>query len=437
VKRLTLWLFIFLIWVGPTTRAQTPRKLSKQELPPSAFKLISIKVTGATRYRPDEIIKASGLEMGQDVNEDDFKKATQDLGDTGAFTNIVYNFQYSNEGTKLELQVQENDKLLPVQFENLVWFTDKQLLDELHSRIPLFQGQLPIAGSLADQVSQALQIILLEKNIQGTVDYLRVASQDGPITAFAFTVTGPHVTIRNVTFTGSTKAEAALLETAARPLQGTEYRRSLLRVQDDKIFLPIFLERGYLKADFGEPQATVLETGPAATTVDAAIPVDPGQQYTLSSLEISGNSAFPADQLLPLIHLQSGQPANAVQLEKDTKAIGELYGTRGYMAAEVHPTAQFDEAHSTVKYVISIIERDVYHMGDLEIKGLDAKLTAHLMNEWTLRTDDPYDSSYPERFLKQTLKEVATTGEWVAAARESLNEKDRTVDVTLRFNPKR
>ena len=34
----------------------------------------------------------------------------------------------------------------------------------------------------------------------------------------------------------------------------------MLRTQEDKGFLPIYLERGYLKAAFGEAQAKVVDT---------------------------------------------------------------------------------------------------------------------------------------------------------------------------------
>ena len=129
--------------------AQTTRKLSPKDLPPSAFKLISIKTTGTKRYKSEEIVAASGLQLGQTVSEDDFKKAARVLGETGAFGDVLYSFQYSAQGTKLELQVQDAERFVPARFDNLVWFSDQQLFDQLHAQVPLFQGQLPTAGELA------------------------------------------------------------------------------------------------------------------------------------------------------------------------------------------------------------------------------------------------------------------------------------------------
>ena len=185
------WLLLF-VCVGISSGfGQTARKQSPKELPPSAFKLISVKTTGTKRYKSEEIVAASGLQIGETVSEDDFKKAARILGETGAFGDVPYSFQYSSDGTKLDLQVQDAEQFVPVRFDNLVWFSDQELLDQLHAQVPLFQGQLPAGGDLADQVSNALQGLLIEHNVQGKVDYLRAAHEDGPIEAFVFTVTGP------------------------------------------------------------------------------------------------------------------------------------------------------------------------------------------------------------------------------------------------------
>jgi len=114
--------FLLLASLGTGLCAQAPRNLSPKDLPPSAFKLISIKVMGTNRYQPSDVISASGLQIGDTVSEDDFKKTARLLGESGAFTNVAYSFQYAVEGTKLELQVQDADKFVPVHFENLVWF---------------------------------------------------------------------------------------------------------------------------------------------------------------------------------------------------------------------------------------------------------------------------------------------------------------------------
>ncbi len=419
------------ISLSASIHAQT-RKPAKP-LPPSAFKLISIKVTGSKRYTPDEIITATGLQLSQTVSEDDFKQVSRHLGETGAFSNVVYSYQFSSAGTKLDLQVTDSDEFVPARFDNIVWFSDQELLEKLRARVPLFHGQLPVAGSLADQVSDALQALLIEPNLQGRADYLRAARGDGPIEAFVFSVTGPTIHIRNVEFVGAGPTELPLLQATASKLQGQDYFRSILRGQAEKNLLPVYLERGYLKAAFAGAQPRIVQDSPQETIVDVTFPVDPGRQYKTTEIEFSGYQAFPVEKLRELIHQQPGQPANAVQLANDLEAIKKLYGSRGYMAASIQTTPEMDDAQSTVKYLLQFHEGDVYKMGELEIRGLDSRTTARLVGRWKLLAGDPYDSSYPQRFLDET-RDLLPPGAWKIAQHESINEKDKTVDVTLRFD---
>ena len=397
--------------------------------------MISINVTGSLHYTPAEIISASGLQLGRTVGESDFKQASQQLGETGAFSDVAYTYQYSAQGTRLDVQVADSNQFLPVRFDNFVWFSNQELVEKIHNTVPLFHGQLPVAGTLIDQVSDALQALLLERKLQGRADYMRAAHQDGPIDAFVFKVTGPTIRIRNVAFTGAAPTELPLLQAAAKDLPGQEYLRSILQVKAERNLLPIYLQRGYLKAGFAEAEAKVAQENPQETMVDIDIPVAPGRQYKLTQIQWSGNTVFPAEKLQPLIHLQTGQYANAVELGNDLEAVQKLYGTRGYLAAHIRSIPQVDDTQSTVSYQLQVHEGDLYHMGELEIQGLDARTTARLAEGWKLRSGEAYDASYPQQFLSDTNRVIPLV-QWKIAVHNSLNEKDKTVDVTLHFDPK-
>jgi len=124
--------------------------------------LISVTATGSKRYQENDIVAASGLQLGTTVVEDDFKKAARRLGDLGVFADVAYNFSYSSAGTKLVLHVTDNEKFVPVRFEDFVWFSDEELLKRIKERAPMFNGEVPLSGNLADRVSDVLQALLVE-----------------------------------------------------------------------------------------------------------------------------------------------------------------------------------------------------------------------------------------------------------------------------------
>ena len=188
-----------------------PRRLQ----PPSAYKLIEVKVTGSKRFTQEDIVAASGLPVGTVCHEEDFKKAARQLGETGAFGVINYTYTYSSAGTKLEFQVTDADKFVPAHFADFVWFTDQELHQKLHDRVPLFNGELPTNGSLPDQISDVLQALLVENGIPGIVQYARTESKDERLQSIDYNVIGVSIRIHHAHFPGAGAAELPLLQAAA------------------------------------------------------------------------------------------------------------------------------------------------------------------------------------------------------------------------------
>ena len=427
---------------GMGQAGSSPKPLA--QMPASARQLIAIKVSGSKRFPEAAVAAATGLQMGAAVNDDDFKKAARRLGDMGVFTDIAYTYSYSSAGTKLELHVTDAAKFLPTRFEDFVWFSDDELRQRIRQHAPLFDGELPLYGRLADEVSDVLQAMLVENSIPGHVEYLRTGKSDGPIESINYHVTDVLIRVRNIEFTGAAAADVPALETAGQRLPDHEYSRSRLNQLVQKQLLPVYYERGYLKAQFGEPQPKVVkqpaaenEDGPRnQTVVDVTFAVTPGLPYKLKSLEWSGNHEFPTETLQKMIRAQVGKPANTIRLGDNLKDIQKLYGSRGFITATIKPEAQFDDAAGTVSIRLDVKEGYAYHMGELEFRGLDNSLTARLRSAWKIRPGDVYDSTYLSEYLPAAHKLLPPSLDWDVDSHVTANVRDKTVDVDLIYSVK-
>ncbi len=422
--------------------AQT--KPGTRPLQPSQYKLIEVKVTGSKRFTSEEVAIASGLPVGTIAHEDDFKKAARQLGESGAFSNIAFTFSYSSAGTKLEFQVTDADKFVPARFTDFVWFTDEDLLQKVHERIPLFKGELPPNGRLPDQVSDVLQALLVENGVPGNVEYLRNTGKSEQLESIDYNVAGVSIRIHHAEFPGAAVSELPLLQAAAEKLTDREYSRDYMTNFIQHALLPIYHERGYLKAACAPPQPKVVKlaaTEPSSNTtiptfVDVTFPLTPGIQYKLTSWKWSGNKGIPSETLEPFVHAKTGQPANIVQLDRDLRAVQELYGSRGHILTNIKVDAQFDDAAQTVVLHLVVNEGDVFHMGELEFRGIDNSLTARLRAAWKLRPGDVYDATYLKEFLPQARKLLPPTLDWDVSTHVTAMTNDKTVDVDLQYTAK-
>lgn len=410
---------------------------------PSARNLISIKITGSKRYPEQSIAAATGLQMGTPVSDDDFKKAARRLGDMGVFTQIGYTFSYSSAGTKVEFQVADVEKFVPVRFEDFVWFSDDEMLRRIKERVPLFDGELPLFGRLPDDVSDVLQTMLVERSIPGHVEYERTGKSDGPVDALVYKVANVVIQIRDLEFTGAGDQESAL-KSAARRVFEREYSRSVLSALVQHQLLPVLYARGYLKASFGPPVPKVVKEPSAAgdeaihnlTIVDVIYAVIPGEQYKLKSLEWSGNHEIPTEILAKMVRAPIGETANTVRIGDNLKDIQKLYGSHGYVTATMKVDASFDIAAKAVALQIVVTEGAQFHMGDLEFRGLDNSLTAKLRNVWKIRQGDVYDSTYLSEYLPAARKLLTSSLDWDVDPHVTANVRDKTVDVDLVYTVK-
>lgn len=438
----TFLVYLFLGVYLPATgqSAQTP--ISK--LPASARQLIAINTTGSKRYSEEAIAAASGLQLGTPVNDDDFKKAARRLGDTGVFTDIAYSFSYSPAGTKLDFHVTDADKFVPVHFEDFVWFSDDELLKRMQEHVPLFNGELPLSGRMADEVSDVLQAMLVERAIPGIVEYERAGKSDGPVEAIVYRVSNVVIEIRNVEFNGAGEDELSALKEASRRVFDREYSRTVLNALVEHQLLPVYHARGYLKAAFSAPQPKVVKQPSAdneqgvknLTVVDVIYNVTPGMQYKLKGIEWSGNHEFSTDVLDKMVRAAPGQPANTVRIGDNLKDIQKVYGSRGYVTATIKANAIFDDAAGTVLIHLDVNEGSVYHMGELEFRGLDNALTAKLRNAWKIRPSEVFDATYLSEYLPAAQKLLPPTLDWEVASHVTANIRDKTVDVDLIYSVK-
>jgi outer membrane protein assembly factor BamA len=424
----------------------------KQSAGPVAAKLIAVKVKGTARYTDQEITAGSGLQIGQPAADGDFKEAVQRLGNSGMFSEAAYSFSSSSAGVRLELQLGDTDKskLVPVHFENFVGFTDEELLAAVQPRVPLFKGLLPLGGTLPDHVSEALQAILTEKKLPGRVSFLREGDEaSGQLSGIAYRVDEVSIRISNVEFPGASPEQTPLLAKAARRLTGAEYSRSTLAATEKFDLLPVYLQRGYLKAAFGPSDARVVpqsmpgnaQSGTqdedtkrlADLQVNVIVPVTPGKIYSTSTVDWKGNSAIPTAELAPLLHLPLGQPADAVQLVRDLENVTKLYCSRGYIAVKADSSVQFDDEKGTVRYDLNVVEGDRYKMGELEITGLDTQARSRMEGAWTLQEGQPYNADYPKKFLEDTRQLLPRGVQWNTTVHESADAKSKTVDVEIHF----
>jgi outer membrane protein assembly factor BamA len=83
-----------------------------------------------------------------------------------------------------------------------------------------------------------------------------------------------------------------------------------------------------------------------------------------------------------------------------------------------------------VTYEFVVKEGDLYHMGKLEIEGVEPEQARKLAQGWKLGEGEPYDATYVQQFLAHTLLKVPGR-KWTWMTFEQIDDTLKTVNMRL------
>ncbi|HEY6969663.1 MAG TPA: POTRA domain-containing protein [Candidatus Angelobacter sp.] len=403
---------------APTTNAASQK-----------FVLQSVTSSGSNRFSPADIVKAAGLKPGDTVTVDDVKQAANRLAQSGVFAQVGYRF----DGRYAEYQVVDATQFLPVSFENFVWFADSDLIQRVHSSVPLFNGNVPVNGNLSDQICAALDALLKEKGIQGHATTLLHGKLAGPVQSMQFEIDGVTAKIAEIRFPGAAPGRVPLLQDFIKKIAGENYLQSLFADVVRQNGPRIYGQVGFLKAQFGTPRPVILKDDPAQPALAIEVPVQEGDQYIFAAANwIGARSISPVD-LAKTLELKPGAPADTTQVAAAIANAKEIYGTKGYMFAQIKSTATLGIQEHTAVFNLIVDEGPMYHMGKLEVQAPDPQRAELVKKFWEMHEGDVYDSSYVKTFMRKHPRELATLAGWRPRFTQTIHDDTHVVDLALKF----
>lgn len=359
-----------------------------------ARKIARIDTEGLQTLSRENVIAMTGLKIGEPFSVGAVDAAAQRLIDSGLFKNVGYRTRTTDAAVTIIFQLEElKSNSSPVVFDNFVWFSDEELSEIVRRVLPSFTGSMPDTGNTAELIRQALQALLVERKLPGTVEYTLTE------TGHLFRVGGSPVTICTLHFPGARDvSEEKLIETTKSSTDLNYSRQAMLSFPKYGLF-PLYRELGHLKATFGAPVAK--SDSKCEGGVDLTIPVNEGLVYSWAKAQWSGNQALTLTELDAALGMKTGEVANGKKFDRGVRQVERAYGKHGHIQAHLTSEPQFDDASQRVTFNIVVNEGPQYRMGTVEFKGVSEADAASLKEKWRLRAGEVYDQSYTDRFFRE------------------------------------
>lgn len=393
-----LALFVGLL-LSPSARAQSSAEAG-------SGKLASVRVTGSSKFRSDQIAPFTSLKPGATVTKDDLQHGADRLAQLGPFAGVHFRYGDTDAGVVVEYQVTDAPAV-PVWFDNFPWLTDTELSSAVKSSVPLFDGTAPEHGTLLDDISDALQLALASRNVHTSVTHSLVTAPGGSEQVQQFRVDGQDLTIATVEFSDALSQTDRGIQARLPDLVDHPYSRTAIELFELEQIRPVYFAKGFLHVRFDPPTTRLMGTGPSAR-VAVTVTIEPGSAFTWNGVTWSGNTVISSPELDALVTLKPGDPADETKIQPIWESAHDLYARRGYLDATVTPRAQFDDAAKRVTYAAAVSEGPQFRMGKLVLTGLSIEGERRIRAAWKIAPGAVFNNDVYDDFISTGIKQAFT-----------------------------
>ncbi len=357
-----------------------------------------IEIRGLKRIDANAVKGKISQRQGETISQEKTNDDIKNIYKLGYFDDVRAEIEPFEGGIKLIYVVTEKPTIIKIDLQGNDEFDDAKLKEKM----TITTGAIADTVLIQDNAAK-LRAFYEEEGywLSRIVPVIRAVSPNEVSLTYQIEE-GNKVKIKKISIEGnkafSEKKIKGVMDTGERGLfsfitSSGYYRKDRMDIDMEKI-KDLYLNNGYIKVAVGEPQITLTHD---KRDMFIKIPVSEGDQYLVSSIEVTGNTVFPEDAVRKRLTMLPDKPFSKEKLRKDIFSIAELYSETGYALITVNPDVIPDESRKMVKVVLNISEGDRFRIGRIEISGNTKTRDKVIRREVRLDEGDIYNSALIKR----------------------------------------
>ena len=338
-------------WLRPTTCAVALTWLV-QAWAANPFVVRDIRIEGLQRVEPGTVFASIPVRVGEEYTDEKGANLIRSLYALGLFKDV----RVEVNGDELVLIVEERPSIAAVDFIGIKEF-DKDVLVKALREIGLSEGR-PFDKALADRAEQELKRQYVSRSLYGAEVVTTITPVERNRVNLSFTVIeGETAKIKELRIVGA-KAfkESTLLDQMdlnsgnwlSWYTKSDRYSRTKFNA-DLETLRAWYQARGYLEFRVDSTQVAI---SPNKQDMAITINITEGERMVVSEVGMEGYFLGKDDEFRSLIEIKPGQPYNADDVAKTTKAFNDYFGNFGFAFARTEVRPEIDRTTNRVKLVL-------------------------------------------------------------------------------------
>ncbi len=330
----------------------------------------SIEVKGLKRIEEgavkSKITQRTGEPLSSEKTADDIKNIYK----MGYFDDVKVEIEPFEGGLKLIYIVKEKPTIVRVDFQGNKEIDDSRLKEKL----TITPGSISDTLLIQDNADR-LRALYEEEGywLAKVVPVVKKISDDEVSLTYQIEE-GPKVKIKAIRIEGnraiSTGKIKKVMETREWWLfsfvtSSGYYKKDTMDTDIEKI-RDLYFNNGHIKVAVADPKIQLTDDKKGMIIT---IQISEGDRYKISSIEVTGNKAFPEAELRKKIRSSPDNVFSREILRQDIAALTETYSEKGYALVTVYPDLVPDESTKQVRVSFRVEEGDVYRIGRIGVSG--------------------------------------------------------------------
>ncbi|GGC03031.1 outer membrane protein assembly factor BamA [Oxalicibacterium flavum] len=333
------------------------------------FTVKDIRVEGIQRTEAGTVFSYLPVRVGDTFTDEKGADAIRALYATGFFKDV----RIEVENDVLVVFLEERPAIASVEFTGTKEF-DKEQLTKALKEIGVGESRI-YDKALVDRAEQELKRQYLSRGLYGVSITTTVTPLERNRVSVTFAVEeGDVARIKSINVIGA-KAykEKELVNNLSLRTPGwftwyskaDQYSKQKLAGDIEKL-KSFYQNNGYIEMRVDSTQVSI---SPDKKDIFITINITEGEKYTVSDVQIEGETLGRKDELASLVQLKKGDVYSGEKLTASTKAISERMGNFGYAFANVNANPQINRENKEVAFTILIDPGKRVYVRNINIGG--------------------------------------------------------------------
>ena len=311
-----------------------------------------------------------GLKVGDEFNANAASRDVKTLKETGRYSYVSVNITENDSGVVVIYGVVSRPRIRKLHINGAQDFTNKKIKTLMGIEIGDRVDDVTLAVSTQKVVDEYRKKYYPEATLTAKIEE---DAESGSADVTIVVDEGKRAKVKKVMFSGDIHVPTRQL----RKVMAQKQLNILSWITGSGVYSPsdvttdriavrrVFLDRGYLDAEIGEPEITPLRGNKLVIT----LPITEGRSYTMGEITSDGITLFESQEVMGRVMLNKGDVASMAEIEKARQAVKDYYGFRGYVDTEVE--MRLDALPETRKVDLHFVvsEGKITYIRNIEIEG--------------------------------------------------------------------